>query len=417
MQSRWACALAAALLLALPPAAPAQSGKPTRTQAARNQAAAQKQLEATRARIKALSVEQKQLEGERDAAAGELRRIDEVVARAQRELHDTDAAIAAQEQALAGLQARRAVLEASLTKQRAELAALLRSAYAMGGQRELQLLLEQDRIGELARMLAYHRYFERARKQRIGQLDAELAELAAVAAQIEQRKAELLGAASRQRGESERLAAQKRERSRVVAGLDARYRDRSARLGALGRDEKNTVSLLARLQKLMATLPPPAPPKPAVGAGARKGKGGVVPPRAAAASASASALSSAAGMRLPLRGTVLAGYRGTMPDGHQSQGLLIAGAAGEQVQAVRAGRVAYADWLKGYGLLLILDHGGGWMSLYAFNDSLLKNTGEEVRAGEAISTVGSSGGQGRPALYFELRRNGQPADPAAWLRK
>jgi septal ring factor EnvC (AmiA/AmiB activator) len=129
----------------------------------------------------------------------------------------------------------------------------------------------------------------------------------------------------------------------------------------------------------------------------------------------ASALLGAA--NLPLQGSLLAGYRGTMPDGHQSQGLLIAGSAGAPVHAVRDGRVAYADWLKGYGLLLILDHGGGWMSLYAFNDSLLKNTGEEVRAGEAISTVGSSGGQGRPALYFELRRNGQPADPATWLRK
>jgi septal ring factor EnvC (AmiA/AmiB activator) len=122
-------------------------------------------------------------------------------------------------------------------------------------------------------------------------------------------------------------------------------------------------------------------------------------------------------MNLPLAGSILAGFRGTMPDGHQSQGLLIAGSAGTPVHAVRDGRVAYADWLKGYGLLLILDHGGGWMSLYAFNDSLLKNTGEEVRAGEAISTVGSSGGQGRAALYFELRRNGQPADPATWLRK
>jgi septal ring factor EnvC (AmiA/AmiB activator) len=87
------------------------------------------------------------------------------------------------------------------------------------------------------------------------------------------------------------------------------------------------------------------------------------------------------------------------------------------VHAVRDGRVAYADWLKGYGLLLILDHGGGWMSLYAFNDSLLKNAGDEVHAGESIATVGSSGGQGRPALYFELRRDGQPADPASWLRR
>ena len=122
-------------------------------------------------------------------------------------------------------------------------------------------------------------------------------------------------------------------------------------------------------------------------------------------------------MNLPLQGSVLAGFRGTMPDGHQSQGLLIAGSAGAQVHAVRAGRVAYADWLKGYGLLLILDHGGGWMSLYAFNDALLKNAGDEVQAGEAIATVGSSGGQGRPALYFELRHDGQPADPRGWLKR
>ena len=78
---------------------------------------------------------------------------------------------------------------------------------------------------------------------------------------------------------------------------------------------------------------------------------------------------------------------------------------------------AYADWLKGYGLLLILDHGGGWMTLYAFNDALLKNTGDVVQAGETIATVGSSGGQGRPALYFELRKDGQPADPATWLHR
>jgi septal ring factor EnvC (AmiA/AmiB activator) len=106
-----------------------------------------------------------------------------------------------------------------------------------------------------------------------------------------------------------------------------------------------------------------------------------------------------------------------MPDGHQSQGLLIAGNAGAQVHAVRAGRVAYADWLKGYGLLVIVDHGGGWMTLYAFNDALLKNAGDEVQSGEAIATVGSSGGQGRPALYFELRKDGQPADPSTWLRR
>ena len=122
-------------------------------------------------------------------------------------------------------------------------------------------------------------------------------------------------------------------------------------------------------------------------------------------------------LKLPLAGSMLAGYGGVMPDGHKSQGWLIAGNPGAEVHAVSAGRVAYADWLKGYGLLIILDHGNGYMTLYAFNDALLKNTGDSVRAGEAISTVGSSGGQGRSALYFELRRNGQPQDPRSWLGK
>jgi septal ring factor EnvC (AmiA/AmiB activator) len=122
-------------------------------------------------------------------------------------------------------------------------------------------------------------------------------------------------------------------------------------------------------------------------------------------------------MNLPLAGSILAGFHGTMPDGHQSQGLLIAGSAGAPVHAVRDGRVAYADWLKGYGLLLILDHGGGWMSLYAFNDSLLKNAGDEVHAGEAIATVAVRAGRGGRRCNFELRKDGQPADPATWLHR
>jgi septal ring factor EnvC (AmiA/AmiB activator) len=399
--------LAAALLLAptLAPVRVQAAGKPTRAQAAKNQAAAQKNLAGTRAQIKALSAEQKKLEGQRDAAAGELREIDEVVARAQHDLHDTQNAIAAQENALLALQARRAELEQALSKQRAELATLVRSAYAIGRQQELQMLLEQQRMGDLARVLAYHHYFEKARSERIGKVNAELEELASVATQIEARKQELLAAQDRQRGESQRLDAQKRERSQRVAKLDARYKDRSTRLGALGRDEKNTVALLAKLRKLMASLPPPAPPKPK----SSPGKPHVGAPVNAAAALGTT--------NLPLQGNLLAGYRGTMPDGHQSQGLLIAGNAGAQVHAVRAGRVAYADWLKGYGLLLIVDHGGGWMTLYAFNDALLKNAGDEVQSGDAIATVGSSGGQGRPALYFELRKDGQPADPTTWLKK
>jgi murein hydrolase activator len=105
-----------------------------------------------------------------------------------------------------------------------------------------------------------------------------------------------------------------------------------------------------------------------------------------------------------------------MPDGRKSEGLLIAAPAGTSVYGVAAGRVVYADWLKGYGMLMVIDHGRGYMSLYANNDALIKEVGDSVTAGERIATVGSSGGQGRTALYFEMRLNGQPQNPNGWLR-
>ncbi|WP_147653317.1 murein hydrolase activator EnvC family protein, partial [Vulcaniibacterium gelatinicum] len=123
------------------------------------------------------------------------------------------------------------------------------------------------------------------------------------------------------------------------------------------------------------------------------------------------------GLGWPVAGSLLAGYGGRLPDGRPSQGVLIAADAGTPVKAVADGRVVFADWMNGYGLILILDHGGGTMSLYAHNDALLRDVGDTVRRGEAVATVGNSGAQGRPALYFELRRNGRPVDPGGWLQR
>ncbi|MFZ5657892.1 MAG: murein hydrolase activator EnvC family protein, partial [Pseudomonadota bacterium] len=123
------------------------------------------------------------------------------------------------------------------------------------------------------------------------------------------------------------------------------------------------------------------------------------------------------GLGWPVSGALLAGYGRTMPDGRRSDGLLIAAGAGSPVRAVADGTVVYAEWMTGYGLLAIVDHGNGYMSLYAHNDSLLRDAGATVRRGDPIATVGTSGGQGRAALYFELRRNGAPVDPGVWLRR
>lgn len=391
-------ALAALLLLICH-----QAGAETAQQRAQRAAVAQKQLSETRARIKTLAEQQRRLESERGAATKALREADGMVSGSQRSLHQIEQQISEQEQALEKLQQRQLTLENGLSRQRAELATLIRSAYALGKHEQLKLLLEQDRMSDLARVLAYHRYFQRDRQQRITGINAELQELAGIGEQIRSRQQQLLATRDRQRADLASLATQRRERGKLVSSLDSKYRDRSARLTALGRDEKSTVVLLERLRKLMAQLPKPA---------ARPRKPGSRP-----SSTPADAAIPLGPLNLPLAGTVLAGYGGVMPDGHRSQGLLIAGTAGAEVHAVSAGRVAYADWLKGYGLLMILDHGNGWMTLYAFNDALLKNTGDSVRAGEPIATVGSSGGQGRAALYFELRRNGQAQDPRSWLKK
>ena len=137
------------------------------------------------------------------------------------------------------------------------------------------------------------------------------------------------------------------------------------------------------------------------------------PPRAVA---SAPALQ-VGGLGWPVAGTLVASYGGTLPDGRRSEGVLIGASAGTTVKAVADGRVVFADWMNGYGLILIVDHGNGYMSLYAHNDALLRDAGDAVKRGDALASVGNSGGQGRTALYFELRRNGQPVDPSSWLQR
>ncbi|HBC50920.1 TPA: peptidoglycan DD-metalloendopeptidase family protein, partial [Stenotrophomonas maltophilia] len=123
------------------------------------------------------------------------------------------------------------------------------------------------------------------------------------------------------------------------------------------------------------------------------------------------------GLGWPLSGNLLARYGGKLPDGRTSSGVLIGAPAGSTVTAVADGTVVFSDWMTGYGMILIVDHGNGYMSLYAHNDTLLKDAGARVSRGDAVAKVGNSGGQGVTALYFELRRGGQPVNPDSWLQR
>lgn len=379
------------MALAVP--ADAQSKAPP----VKNADEAEKKIETLRKEIKTLTKAQRELEEKRNREAKQLRRIDQQVAESSKVLNQVVSAIDSQERKLDVLETEQQKLERELRAQKTELAQLMRAAYRLGENSELKQLLSQDKISEAARWLTYHRYFEQQRQREIGALSAQLEQLATVSSAVEREKKTLAAQKSLQEKAVVTLGQQRQQRSAVVSTLDARYKNQQARIAALGKDEKALRSLLDKLRqaasssKAPVVIGRPTSGKPAVKITPKNLTG------------------------WPLTGILLAGYGNAMPDGRRSEGLLIAAAAGTPVYSVAAGRVVYADWLKGYGMLMVIDHGHGNMSLYANNDALLKDAGESVLPGERIATVGTSGAQSRAALYFEMRLNGQPQNPNAWL--
>ena len=418
-----AAVLACALVAGAAPAR-AQDGDPKATE---------RRLERARAELDAIAAQRRKIEGERGAAARALRKADEQVGDTARELADLERQVETRGAALLELNARRDALNASLARQRESLAALLRAAHALGEHAPLKLLLAQDRVADGQRLLAYHGYLQRERASRITQLAAELQSLAALEAKIDAERVALEAARVAQRQRLEALERDRTARAGTLAQLESRYRSRSEREQSIGRDVKSLEKLLATLREAAARaareraaqeraareraarelaereraaqaaaaagLPPPPPP----------------PPAPAPVAVAAATGPSVGGLGWPVAGTLLAGFGARMPDGRRSDGVLIAADAGRDVVASAAGRVVFADWMTGYGLIVIVDHGGDTMSLYAHNDTLLRDVGDTVAKGDPVARVGSSGGQGRPALYFELRRAGKPVDPRSWF--
>jgi len=397
--------------------------------AAQSSKEAERKLQKLRSELKGVAQERRNLEGQRGQASRQLREADEKVARTGRVLAQTETALQRETRAMNELQAKRDALQAGLEQQRAELASLLRAAYRIGNNAPLKLLLSQDRVADANRSLAYHRYLQRERAQRIQSLTADLTELQRVETEIVERRKALEGARQQQKQQVATLADDRRARAATVATLDERYKDRSEREKALGQDAKALETLLANLRAAAARAE--AERRAAARRAAAEKAAADKADRAAAASGTRPppratktppAVASApppkvGGLGWPLSGNLLARYGGKLPDGRTSSGVLIGAPAGSTITAVADGTVVFSDWMTGYGMILIVDHGNGYMSLYAHNDTLLRDAGATVKKGEAVAKVGNSGGQGVTALYFELRRNGQPVDPGSWLQR
>jgi septal ring factor EnvC (AmiA/AmiB activator) len=254
----------------------------------------------------------------------------------------------------------------------------------------------------LARDRTYLEYVAQARKAVLDRLLADAARLRATADESAQRGQEIAVIERQEDGERARLEQERARRSQVLAKLSSQIERQRREAGSLERDERRLTRLVQDLAKMLAARKPAPRPKPATRA---------PEPRTGTAFEQLKGR-----LHAPVKGEVTERFGAPRADSGLSwRGLFIQAPAGREVKAVAAGRVVFADWLRGFGNLLILDHGDGFMSLYGNNETLLSQLGEPVRGGDTVATVGSTGGIAASGLYFELRYQGKPFDPLDWL--
>lgn len=289
------------------------------------------------------------------------------------------------------LRNREAEEQRSLEREIGRLSELLRTAHAMGRADVLRLLLNQEDPVRASRVLSYFAYFNRDRVGRIRAVESRAQRLTLLAKDAERETTRLVDLATQQEATRVRLETAKGERAKILASLEGTIASREEDLTLLQRDAENLRLLLEHLRQraqIRAELGVQREPF-----AQRRGH-----------------------LTWPLlEGRVLAGF-GSAKEGSELSldGVLLVAREGEEVRAVYDGRVLYADWLRGFGMLLVIDHGDGYMSLYGHNEALLKEVGEWVAAGEVVALSGNSGGRDDPVLYFAIRRNGEPLDPATW---
>lgn len=327
--------------------------------------------------------------------------------------------------------------QANLAAQRQALAQQVRASYAMGRQDLLKILLNQQDPAAIGRSLVYYDYFNRARVTHIENVTVSLQELEALEQSIQSKTEQLAQAQSKTEQEKRRLEESRQQRSIVLSKLGADIQSKEQQLQRLLEDEQQLNQLLKRLQAAQQRAAdqrraeaqrqanaakrakpgkpqgPSQPEKPSA-----PGKPITPPPDVPEAIDDKSVFASLRGkLPWPAHGAISAHYGTSRKLGTSKwQGVLIAAAEGQEVRAISKGRVVFSDWMRGFGLLLIIDHGDGYMSLYGQNQNLRKSTGDWVNGGDVIATVGDSGGQMSPGLYFEIRRGGAPINPAQWCR-
>lgn len=353
-----------------------------------------------RQRLQALRQELEKNEGSRSEAADALRSAERAISEATRKL----AALAAREREidarLAALDEEARRVKQAVREQREIIGRLLREQYRAGPQESLRLLLNSEDPNQIARHLHYLTYLARARTERVRALKEDLDRLARLQGEAQAERDHLARVLAEQTAERERLEKEREERKAILAQLAEKIQEQRRQIDTLKRDEARLSRLVQRLGKALAERKPPALRNQATPDASLDGR----------------AFAELKGrLRLPVPGELAHRFGSPREGGLTWKGLFIRTQPGQPVKAIAAGTVVFADWLRGFGNLLILDHGRGFMSLYGFNEALLREVGEQVKGGELIAQAGNTGGHSETGLYFEIRHEGKPLDPLEWV--
>ena len=322
----------------------------------------------------------------------QLKAIERNIGEVNRKIRKIDAQIKARKIALSKLRKNRLEHQRNLSRENEYLAEQVYAAFTLGRQEKVKLLFSQQAPDALQRNLVYYQYFSNARVALINTVRHSIDKIIETEAQIKQAQASLQRDQLQLSQQKKQLDQDLGKRKTIVASLDSQLKEQGGSLSRLNDEAKQLQDLITSIQDIFDDAPEVELSHQAFFK--LKGK-----------------------LAWPVEGKVQRLFGRNKPSsGLRWQGVIIEAQSGSHVKAVSHGRVAFADWLRGLGNLIIIDHGNSYLSLYGHNESLFKNAGEWVEAGDIIASIGSSGGQQKSGLYFEIRKKGKPQNPTGWCK-
>ncbi len=351
----------------------------------------EQELEEVRERISELKISMDRAAEQRDEVTTELQEAEVTIAEKRTRLRSLEREREHTERQRAELAVAIDERETELEAEVGELGDQLRAAYMSGNQERLRLLLNQQDPAELGRMMAYYRYLNDYRRENIDIVTTRITELAELYSQVAAEEARLQTITNERSAELARLDTAQERRRTLLASLQQQLTDEGLEIERLAAEERDLARLIDELRTILSDYPISSEEPFAE----HRGR-----------------------LTWPVAGALVHDFgQPRVGGGLRWNGVVLAAPRGQEVRAVYHGRVAFADWLAGMGLLVVVDHGDGYMSLYGYNETILKNAGDWVAPGDVIATVGDSGGQQRSALYFEIRRGTEPLDPGTWVTR